>query len=160
MSKEFDWSGLSRHQRCRGSSSFLAAVVALLFEVQATLNCAAISIPHQDAGENQEQHARVHCQNLILTHKLRSTFPAPSHEGQRLPCGLALHCLPYSHLRSGAVISDARCLANDRRNCKLWTNMMLRDPEAIDLGSHYRTVGFLGTPMWRVVAQHRWPLTN
>jgi hypothetical protein len=57
MSEKFDWSGLSRHQRCRGSSSFLAAVVALLLEIQATLNRPAISIPHQDAGENQEQHA-------------------------------------------------------------------------------------------------------
>ena len=49
---------------------------ALLFKGQATLDCAAISAPYQAAGENHEHDAGVKCQNLKLTHDLRSTFLA------------------------------------------------------------------------------------
>jgi hypothetical protein len=60
---------------------------ALLFEGQATLDCAAISAPHQAAGENHEHDAGVKCQNLKLTHELRSTFLALSDEELRSDCG-------------------------------------------------------------------------
>ena len=60
---------------------------ALLFEGQATLDGAAISAPHQAADENHEHDAGVKCQNLKLTHELRSTFLALSDEELRSHCG-------------------------------------------------------------------------
>jgi hypothetical protein len=60
----------------------------LLFEGQATLDCAAISAPYQGASENHEHDAGVKCQNLKLTHELGSVFLALYHKEPRSHCGL------------------------------------------------------------------------